>query len=269
MTPLAQHILLLTSTLGDPNRRVLSTAQFRRMAEGEPLENLEEQVAALLQDADRMQSYLDQAIRYGCRPLVASEEEYPSLLNTRLGYDAPGVLWAMGDCSLLERPAVALVGSRDLLPDNLEYARMVGHMAAAQGVVLVSGNARGADREAQDTCLAHGGQVICVVADKLKNQSPAPNILYLSEDSYDLGFSSRRALSRNRIIHCLGSATFVAQSSFGRGGTWDGTMKNLRSRWSAVYCCQDGRQATEEFVFRGAIPITIDDIGRVIYEQSR
>ncbi len=203
------------------------------------------------------------------RPLFRQDPDYPLPVRSRLGDRAPDVLWALGDTSFLERPAVALVGSRDLLPENQAFAAQVGRMAAAMGFVLVSGNARGADRTAQDACLAQGGHVICVVADKLTSHKPDPNILYLSEEACDLGFSARRALSRNRIIHCLGAVTFVAQSNFGKGGTWDGTMKNLRGHWSPVFCCRDGREATEEFIFRGATAITIDDIGRILYEQSR
>ena len=45
------------------------------------------------------------------------------------------------------------------------------------------------------------------------------------------------------MIHALGLKTFVSQSSLKTGGTWDGTVKNLRSRWSDVFCFQDGSEA--------------------------
>ena len=87
---------------------------------------------------------------------------------------------------------VALVGSRELREENWKFAAEVGRQAALQGYVLVSGNARGADRTAQEACLAAGGKVICVVADDLWKQPLRENILYLSEDDFEEGFSAQR-----------------------------------------------------------------------------
>ena len=153
-------------------------------------------------------------------------------LRQRLGGEAPGVLWARGDLSLLNTPAVALVGSRDLRPPNEAFAKEVGEQAARQGFVLISGNARGADRTAQDSCLAAGGQVISVVADALSEKTEQENVLYLSEEDYDQAFSAQRALRRNRVIHALGEVTLVAQSDLGIGGTWSGTTTTVNNAFN-------------------------------------
>ena len=129
-----------------------------------------------------------------------------------------------------------------------------------QGYVLVSGNARGADRTAQDACLAAGGQVISVVADELYRHSLRDNVLYVCEDGFAEEFSSQRALSRNRIIHALGLKTFVAQSSLKMGGTWDGTVKNLRGGWSDVYGFRDGSEAMILLEQMGANLIGMDEL---------
>ena len=68
---------------------------------------------------------------------------------------------------LFRSPAVALVGSRELRAENRKFAAAVGYRAAEEGLTLVSGNARGADRTAQEACLAAGGRVISIVADEL------------------------------------------------------------------------------------------------------
>ena len=65
-------------------------------------------------------------------------------------------------------------------------------------------------------------------------------------------------MSRNRIIHALGLKTFVAQSSLKMGGTWDGTVKNLRNRWSDVYCFHDGSEAMTLLEQMGANPVDLD-----------
>ena len=166
--------------------------------------------------------------------------------------ESPGCLWCKGDLSLLEKPKVSLVGSRELLPENRDFAREMGRQAALQGYVLVSGNARGADQTAQNACLEAGGCVISVVADALADHSLRENMLYLSEEDFDAPFSAQRALSRNRIIHSLGQMTFVAQCGYQAGGTWDGTVRNLRFGYSPVYCYQDRSPAQELLTQMGA-----------------
>ena len=161
---------------------------------------------------------------------------------------------------MLGQPMVALVGSRELREENWQFAAEVGRQAAAQGYVLVSGNARGADRAAQESCLNAGGSVISVVADELWKQPLRERVLYLSETDFEEGFSAQRALSRNRVIHAMGIVTFVAQSSFGTGGTWDGTVKNLQNGWSRVYGFRDGSDAMAELSQMGMELIGMDQL---------
>lgn len=268
--------LLLASHLGDPERKPLTGAQLRvlsqraeALAVDDPDRDLTERdlislgygremagrIVDLLSQEDRLDAYLSRGKRAGCVPITRIAEIYPVLLRQRLGLDAPAVLWVRGDVSLLNTPAVALVGSRELHHANREFAAEVGRQAAKQGLTLISGNARGADRTAQDACLASGGSVISVVADELDKHPLRENLLYVSEDGFCEPFSAQRALSRNRVIHALGWRVFVAQTDFQKGGTWDGTAKNLRAGWSDVYCYNDGSEGTQELCQMGAFPI--------------
>ena len=218
-------------------------------------------ILALLEDESQLAWYLSRGKRSGCTPVTRVSEEYPDRLRLRMGLDAPGCLWAKGDLSLLTKPAIALVGSRELKEKNRQFAKEAGRQAALQGYVLVSGNAKGADRQAQDACLEAGGQVISVVADELAEKPLIPGVLWLSEDGFDQTFSTPRALSRNRVIHSLGAVTLVAQCSLGKGGTWDGTIKNLHHGYSPVCCYADSSAAAAELVQRGAMPITMEHLG--------
>lgn len=277
--------LLLCSQLGDPERRVLTVPQIRTLAkrvrenpDGKADRALEladlkrlgygvemaQRILDLLGQEDLLEHYLRQGRRAGCVPVTRVTEGYPLLLRKRLGADSPGCLWAKGDLSMLDQPKIALVGSRDLNPENLYFAAEAGRQAARQGYVLVSGNARGADRTAQNACLQNGGRVISVVADRLDEKRQQENVLYLSEESFDLPFSAQRALSRNRCIHALGEKTFVAQCTLESGGTWDGTVKNLRYGWSPVYVFADGSDASAALDAMGALsvlPPMLEDIG--------
>lgn len=273
--------LLLTGKLGDPSRMPLTTAQLRTLAQRIPLlqsssddtqlsiahlasigigEPLAGRILRLLEDTPQLEAYLARAKKAGCIPLTRSNEEYPLILRKRLGLDAPGCLWLKGDPQILKKPAVALVGSRELRNENRDFAREVGMQAAKQGYVLVSGNARGADIVAQNACLEAGGQVICVVADALCEHTERKNILFLSEEDYDEPFSALRALRRNRVIHCLGEITFAAQCTLEKGGTWDGSVRNLKNLWSPLYCFDDGSQAMQELQHMGAALIEIGEL---------
>ena len=289
MTGAERGFLLLTSHLGNPMRHPLSVAQFRVLAERmqaasrnpedrelnpEDLKALgygtemAERVVRLLSEEELLDHYLQKARKLECVPVTRVSEGYPLVVRKRLGLDSPGCLWARGEVELLKEPTVSLVGSRELREENWRFAAEVGRQAALQGYVLVSGNARGADRAAQDSCLQHGGKVISVVADELWKHPKRENVLYLSEDGYEEAFSAQRALSRNRVIHALGLKTFVAQASLKTGGTWDGTVKNLRFGWSPVFCYDDGSEVMQLLFQMGATPVHMDDLNS-IYELSQ
>ncbi len=273
MNPREAGFLLLTSHLGDPDRHPLTPAQMRTLAnrvaameEPESDRELEstdliqlgygremaDRIVALLSQEDVLMNYLLLGRRSGCVPVSLTGECYPIRVRKVLGFEAPGCLWAKGDLSILDTPMIALVGSRDLKPENEAFAAKVGMEAARQGYTLVSGNARGADRTAQNACLNAGGRVISIVADELEKQPDHTRVLWLSEDGYGEEFSAQRALSRNRCIHALAEKTFVAQCSEGKGGTWDGTVKNLRFGWSPVFAFDDGSPAMKLLSNMGA-----------------
>lgn len=282
MNPREKGFLLLSSHLGDPERPVLTTAQLRNLAARvrsmdapeadrrlteEDLLNLgcdgelAHRVVALLDEEDRLEGYLSRARRMDCVPVTRVSEGYPLLLRQRLGLDSPGCLWAKGELSLLRGPAIALVGSRELGEENRRFAEKLGYEAAMQGLTLVSGNARGADRTAQEACLDAGGRVISIVADELTRHGRRRNLLLLSEEDYEAPFSAQRALRRNRCIHTLGWMVFVAQSRLYRGGTWSGTAKNLQMGWSPVACFRDGSESARQLSRMGAYLVGIEDLG--------
>lgn len=279
MTGAERGYLLLTSHLGDPGRKVLTTAQLRYLAQrvkemDSPREDRElsekdllqlgygrekaRQILELLDQQDLLDHYLFRGKQQGCVPTTRASGEYPGFLRQRLAEEAPGCLWLKGDVSLLKRPAISLVGSRELRKENRDFAEAVGVFAAEQGLVLVSGNARGADKAAQNACLESGGSVISIVADSLAGHSGKDRVLYISEDGYEESFTSQRAHSRNRCIHGLGQMVFVAQSNLKKGGTWQGTCANLRNGWSPVLCFDDGSEAARALEQMGAYLIGIE-----------
>ena len=146
-----QGFLLLTSQLGEPNRRPLTVSQFRTLAQRaqqlqppqQPRE-LElsdliamgydflagEHILSLLAQEDLLARYLEQGALSDCFPITRISPSYPLLLRQRLGLDSPGSLWAKGPIELLDTPLIALVGSRDLEAPNHAFAAEVGKQAA-------------------------------------------------------------------------------------------------------------------------------------------
>ena len=281
MTGPERGFLLLTSQLGNPERKPLTVAQLRLLASRVELmkkpvqirdlepgdllalgygREMAERIVALLEEEELLDNYRRKGRGSGCYPLTRVTEGYPAAVRRRLGLDAPGCLWYKGDVSLLNRPKISLVGSRMIRGANEAFAREVGRQAAIQGYTLVSGNAVGADMIAQESCLAAGGTVISVLATELDQHRGRERVLYLAEDGFDHPFSAQRALSRNRVIHSLGEKTLAAQCSLEKGGTWDGCVRNLRFGWSPVFCFDDGSEAMSRLEQMGATLIGIEKL---------
>ncbi len=273
--------LLLTAQLGDPQRKPLTVSQLRILASRMQLRRtpqpdreltvsdlsalgygteMAERIIGLLSGDALLEHYLHCGKMADCQPVTRASADYPRILPERLGQESPGCLWAKGDLSLLEMPKIALVGSRNIASENLNFAREVGIQAARQGYALISGNARGADKAAQNACLESGGAVIAILADSLEDKACCERVLYLSENDFEQPFSAQRAISRNRVIHALADKTFVAQSGFQTGGTWDGTVKNLSHNWSPVFCFADGSIAAAQLQLMGAVPVSTADL---------
>lgn len=281
MTGAQRGFLLLSSHLGDPRRQTLSTTQLRTLAfragqmeVPEDVRELTEQdlhdlgyneimtqrILHLLSQEDQLDYYLSEARWKDCTPITRNSEAYPQQLRSRLGWEAPGCLWAKGDLQILNRPAISLVGCRNIAMKNELFASSVGTYAARHGYVLVSGNARGADQMAQESCLRAGGSVISIVADALNIHPIRENLLYLSEDGFDECFTTPRALSRNRCIHAMGQMVFVAQADYKKGGSWHGSVENLRNGWSPVVCLRDGSEASRALERMGAYLIRSSEL---------
>lgn len=151
--------------------------------------------------------------------LLAGRKDYPSLLAE--AEDAPPALIAIGDRSLLARPAIAMVGARNASAAAVRFARQLGHDLAALGYVVVSGLARGIDTAAHQGALAKG--TVGVVAGGIDIFYPPENEplqremakhgLVVSEQPPGTEPHARHFPSRNRIIAGLARGTVVVEAA--------------------------------------------------------
>ena len=103
---------------------------------------------------DEAEAELDRARNAGAELLFTTETRYPPVLAA---LDAPPpLLYAKGKLQLLNRPAIAVVGSRQCSAAGAKLARHFAAELGRAGYVVVSGLARGIDSMAHEAALEHG-----------------------------------------------------------------------------------------------------------------
>ena len=168
-------------------------------------------------------------------PLTYASPDYPDALRATKA--APPVLWHRGDARLLRRRAVGLCGSRDASAEGLRVAAEFGTQAAEADTVLVTGMARGVDREAMRAALNTGGAAIGVLAEGWERWTarwlePAitdGRLLVLSEFRPSALWRVGQAMQRNGTIVLLSEAMSLIEAGE-RGGTLDAGRRALRLR---------------------------------------
>jgi DNA processing protein len=92
--------------------------------------------------------------------LTPEDEGYPERL--REIYDPPSTLWIRGDVSLLARPGIAVVGTRQPSPYGAGMAELLSRDLANRRIVILSGMARGVDTAAHKGAIEAGGKTVAV-----------------------------------------------------------------------------------------------------------
>ena len=117
-------------------------------------------ITRLLAREAQLEQYLRAAAAQGITAVTRLSSQYPARLRHTLGPRCPAVLFAKGEAELLSARCISVVGSRELSGEGRAFAAEAGRRIAAEGFALCSGGAAGADRAAQDACLAHGGSAV-------------------------------------------------------------------------------------------------------------
>ncbi|MGN6154403.1 MAG: DNA-processing protein DprA [Sphingomicrobium sp.] len=169
-----------------------------------------------LDEAERERTRVE---KLGGRYLILGQGLYPPLLAEL--DDAPPLLIAKGDLNLLDRPAVAIVGARNASAAACRFARGLAHDLGTEGLVVVSGLARGIDSAAHDGALESG--TIGVIAGGIdifyppENQSRQEAMfergLVLAEMPPGTEPRARHFPYRNRIIAGATSGTVVIEAA--------------------------------------------------------
>ena len=156
-----------------------------------------------------------------CRLMLLSDEDFPLMLTE--GITPPPVLFLRGNTALLQRPAVAVVGSRHATPQALRIARDFGEAISEQEIAVVSGMAAGIDAAAHQGALAGAGGTIAVWGTGIDRIYPPANKnlayqiaergLIVSEFPLDTRPLAGNFPRRNRIIAALAQAVLVVEAA--------------------------------------------------------
>ncbi len=162
---------------------------------------------------------LEQAEQLGARFLCLDEPGYPAPL--RAIDSAPAVVAVRGRSEILDRPAIAIVGSRNASAAGLAFAERIARGLAQSGYVIVSGFARGIDARAHRAALATG--TIAVLAgghDRLYPADQGPFMDKLLEDGAAIsempfGWEARGRdfPRRNRLVSGLSMGVVVVEAA--------------------------------------------------------
>ena len=120
---------------------------------------------------ERAEREIENVRKLGGDIIVLDDGVYPPLL--RETYDPPVVLYVRGTwAECLERPCVAIVGSRRCSTYGQNAALMLSRELAQRGVTIISGMARGIDAAAHRGALEAGGKTVAVMGTGLDQFYP-------------------------------------------------------------------------------------------------
>jgi DNA processing protein len=157
--------------------------------------------------------------KLGARYLFIDDMDYPPLLAEL--DNAPAVMTIRGDTALFARTSVAMVGARNASAAACRFARGLAVELGREGVVIVSGLARGLDTAAHQGSLATG--TIGVIASGIDIAFPPENRalqdqvaeqgLLIAEQPPGSEPLARNFPHRNRVIAGLSTGTVVVEAA--------------------------------------------------------
>ena len=105
-----------------------------------------------------------------CQLITLQDDDYPPLLKEIT--DAPLLLFVKGDVSLLKKPQIAIVGSRNPSIMGKELAEQFAFYLAKAGLIVTSGLALGIDAASHSGAIASGGKTLAVLGSGLNSIYP-------------------------------------------------------------------------------------------------
>ena len=212
---------------------------------------------------------VEELLNQGYNIVPVTSNEYSPTLKANLKYNSPIVLYTKGNKQILQEKSIAIVGSRNANETSLLFTDNVAKKASSEFKVVVSGFAKGVDKQALDSALNYKGQSIIVLPQgittfasgmkKYYKQIIEGDVLVLSTFHPKLPWSVELAMARNSIIYGLASEIYVAQSD-DKGGTWSGVCDGMK-KGRMIYVrkpADNEKCANNTLIGMGANPVNIE-----------
>ena len=227
----------------------------------------------MIKELDSANKILFSCEEIGCKIIALQDSSYPERLSNI--YDPPTVLYVKGNLpSIDDKPVVGVVGSRSCTPYGIRTAENVSCKLSENGIIVVTGLARGVDTAATRGALRGGTYTIGVIGSGLDIIYPPEN-KQLYEDVASAGAViseyppgtpavKQNFPARNRIISglSLGVAVIEAPKRSGALITAARALEQGRDVFSlpgnvdAIAC-----EGSNKLLREGAIPfMSADDI---------
>jgi predicted Rossmann fold nucleotide-binding protein DprA/Smf involved in DNA uptake len=204
-----------------------------------------------------------------------SDQAYPIYLKKRLVQAAPPIFYGVGQPALLQKGGLAIVGSRNVDKQVVDFTKAIAKKSAQQRITVISGGARGVDTEAMLTALTHGGTAVGVLADKLARTAVAgkyrdalreERLVLISPFDPDAGFNVGNAMARNKYIYALSDWAVAVNSGYQEGGTWAGAIENLQAQWVPLFVRKDEPMPSgnQQLLNKGAIGLDKNELSNLL-----
>jgi len=216
----------------------------------------------------------------GYELIPITSPEYSKTLKENLkAAHAPAVLYVKGNKQIMQEKSIAIVGSRNATDKSLEFTDNIAKLASKEYKVVVSGFAKGVDKQALDSAIIHKGQSIIVLPQGIMTfgsgfktyykQIVEGDVLVLSTFSPKAPWKAELAMARNPIIYGLASEIYVAESS-DKGGTWSGVVDGLRKNRKIYVRKPDSNEnnANTLLIQKGAIAVDFEGNPLLDYKLS-
>ena len=216
----------------------------------------------------------------GYELIPITSPEYSKTLKENLkAAHAPALLYVKGNKQIMREKSIAIVGSRNASDKSLEFTDNIAKLASKEYKVVVSGFAKGVDKQALDSAINYKGQSIIVLPQgimtfgsgfkKYYKQIVDGDVLVLSTFFPKAPWKAELAMARNPIIYGLADEIYVAESS-DKGGTWSGVVDGLRKNRKIYVRKPEPNENTANnlLIQKGAIAVDFNDNPLIDYKPS-
>lgn len=194
---------------------------------------------------DKAENIIKKSEEYGIKILSLFDKEYP--FNLKQIDNPPYILYYKGDLKKLRRNSVSIVGTRNPTNESKKYAFDIASKLSALNITVVSGMAKGIDKEAHLGAISSLVNTAAVLGNGIDIVYPSENVKVYNKliesgivvSEFEVGRKPDRMNfpRRNRIISGLSYATIMVEASSKSGAliTVDYALNQGREVYIAPY----------------------------------